>query len=1008
MLFLNVEGLLRGKPKQKKLDFLREIAKTEKPVFIVGIESHLNINIDDTEIAIPNYSVYRSDRLKRKQGGVVIYVRTPYLVDEKTMVKFSNDACELLILKIKEINLTIVCVYRPPDTTQTEFNECINNVENYFKDKTLHENIVILGDFNLPHLKWNLVETKVISNMESGGPITEQIAAARLLELTESLFCQQTITKPTRINNVLDLIFTNNEDLLSEIIISECDPGISDHKLITTDLNIESKEAQPQSEFETESCSKLEKFAFWSKKCRWECVTDKLSNTNWEQHISQTSDLNSDLSFIYKQCYSSCEGNIPEKRKYNENHIPHDRKVLMRKRRIQRSKLPKAKTQRKAAKIEKKIVNLEQKLLESHKQDRIRKENDAVSAILSNSKAFFKYAKQSNNKNCDIGPLVNENGDLENDPKGKSEILRKQYEKVFSTKKADIEVKIGNDNNDTGINIEDFFNNEDATFTDVTVTEDDVKRAIEETRINSAPGVDCVPPILLHKCKNQLLKPLTTIMNKSIKTGILPDIWKEAIITPIFKKGLKELPCNYRPVSLTSQIAKLLERIVRWYLVQYLELNNAFPETQHGFRASRSTVSQLLEHYDEIIDALERNSNIDIVMLDFCKAFDKINISILLKKLKLLGIGGNIAKWIANFLIKRKQKVVVNKQSSKWSEVRSGVPQGTILAALFFLVYIADIGNEVKHSSLSSYADDSKLKKIIENQSDAQKLQEDLTKVYKWTDENIMEFNTTKFEILRIGKNENLKSQTSYQTPDGKAIPESEVVKDLGVLFNKYGNFDDQLKVKIAKCNKMSGYILRTFVTREPGPMMSLFKSLVIPIMDYGSVIWNPWKRKDIQAIEQIQRNFTKRINNLSDESYYERLKHLKIYSMERRRQRYEILYIYKILKHQVPNVGLKWKFFPRRGRELVPPPVRKNSRLSAVTMRRNSFRGNAPYLFNCLPVNLRNIDLDTPMPTIKRTLDRYLNTVTDEPVLNGCRRSNDAASNSIYHQVVRRFSLDH
>ena len=125
------------------------------------------------------------------------------------------------------------------------------------------------------------------------------------------------------------------------------------------------------------------------------------------------------------------------------------------------------------------------------------------------------------------------------------------------------------------------------------------------------------------------------------------------------------------------------------------------------------------------------------------------------------------------------------------------------------------------------------------------------------------------------------------------------------------------------------------------------------------------------------------------------------------RRQRYEILYIFKTLKHQVPNVGLKWKFFPRRGRELIPPPVRKNSKQSAVTMRRNSFRGNAAYLFNSLPVNLRNLDIETPMPTIKRILDRYLSTVTDEPMLNGCTRSNDAATNSIYHQMVRRFSLD-
>ena len=680
----------------------------------------------------------------------------------------------------------------------------------------------------------------------------------------------------------------------------------------------------------------------------------------------------------------------------------------MRKRRLNRNKLPKAKTIHRAAKIEKKIYNIEQKLLESHTNERMRKENDAISAILSNTKAFFRYAKQSNNKNTDIGPLVNENGDLEDDPKGKSEILRKQYEKVFGRKSADTELTIDKDANDGRTHIDDFFNNEDAPFSNITITEEDVKKAIESTRTNSAPGVDCVPPLLLHKCKEQLIKPLAIVFNKSIKNGDLPDIWKEAIITPIFKGGLKELPCNYRPVSLTSQIAKLLERIIRWYLVEYLELNNAFPDSQHGFRPSRSTVSQLLEHYDEIIDALEKNANIDIIMLDFCKAFDKINISILLKKLKLLGIGGNIGKWIAKFLMKRKQKIVVNKQSSKWSEVKSGVPQGTILAALLFLIYIADIGNEITYSSIASYADDSKLKKTIINKSDGEMLQSDLNKVYKWTEDNLMEFNMTKFEILRIGKQDKLKSEISYTTPDGKLIKESDVVKDLGILFNSEGNFDDQLKVKIAKCNKMCGYIFRTFISREPGPMMSLFKSLVIPIMDYGSVIWNPSKRKDIEAIEKIQRNFTKRLCGLSEMNYYERLKYLNIYSMERRRERYEILYIFKVINHRVPNVGLKWKFFPRRGRELIPPPVRKNSRQSAVTMRRNSFRGKAAYLFNCLPASIRNINPDTPVPTIKRALDRILKDVSDEPVLNGCSRTNDAATNSLVHQMVRRHALDH
>ena len=778
--------------------------------------------------------------------------------------------------------------------------------------------------------------------------------------------------------------------------------------MITTDLNIKNSETKPQYETKFESCSKLEDFAFWSKKCNWNSVADKLSDTDWNQHIDDNSDINSDLNFLYKTCYESCQGNIPKKVKHNENRIPHDRRILMRKRRIQRMKLPKAKSQHKCAKIEKKIFNLEQKIIESHTNERMRKEKDAVSAILSNTKAFFRYAKQTGNKNTDIGPLINEHGDLEDDPKGKSEILRKQYEKVFCNKRADIELKIDEDDDNTKIHIDDFFDNENAQFSDITITENDVKKAIEETRINSAPGVDSVPPLLLHKCKNQLVKPLSFIMNKSIKTGVLPDIWKESIVAPIFKSGLKELPCNYRPVSLTSQIAKLMERIIRWYLVAYLELNNAFPETQHGFRPSRSTVSQLLEHYDEIISALEDNSNIDIIMLDFCKAFDKINISILLKKLKMLGIGGYIARWISNFLIKRKQKVVVNKQCSQWSEVKSGVPQGSILAALFFLIYIADIGNGVEHSTLASYADDSKLKRHIKDKNDGEKLQSDLNAVYKWTHENIMDFNISKFEMLRIGKQEALKSEISYKTPDEQPIKESDVVKDLGVLFNKEGNFDDHLKVKIAKCNKMCGYILRTFVTREPEPMMILFKSLVIPIMDYCSIIWNPSKRKDIQAIEKIQRNFTKRISGLKEMNYYERLKVLKIYSMERRRERYELLYIYKTISQQVPNVGLKWKFFPRRGRELIPPPVRKNSKLSAMTMRRNSFRGKAAYLFNCLPASLRNIRSDLPMATIKRVLDKLLSRVTDEPVLNGYTRSNDAASNSIVHQMVRHYELDH
>ena len=145
----------------------------------------------------------------------------------------------------------------------------------------------------------------------------------------------------------------------------------------------------------------------------------------------------------------------------------------------------------------------------------------------------------------------------------------------------------------------------------------------------------------------------------------------------------------------------------------------------------------------------------------------------------------------------------------------------------------------------------------------------------------------------------------------------------------------------------------------------------------------------------------------MDDITYYERLNILNLYSMERRRERYELLYIFKIMKRLVPNVGLNWKISPRRGRVIIPAPVHKNSTSAAATMRRNSFRGKAAFLFNALPSSIRNIPLDTPMTSIKRTVDNHLKTLTDEPILDGCNRSTDAASNSIVHQVVRHNVLD-
>ena len=356
-------------------------------------------------------------------------------------------------------------------------------------------------------------------------------------------------------------------------------------------------------------------------------------------------------------------------------------------------------------------------------------------------------------------------------------------------------------------------------------------------------------------------------------------------------------------------------------------------------------------------------------MLDYAKAFDKINHSILLFKLKKLGIDGKIGKWIGNFLLNRTQYVTINGEKSSKSHVKSGVPQGTILGPVLFLIYIADISDHLNHSNMSSYADDSKIINTIKSWRDNYNLKQDLSKIYKWSKENLMEFNSTKFEVLKIGKNEDLKD-CFYENPDGNNIPEVSSSKDLGVHFNDKANFSDHIQIKSSKAKQMAGYILRTFMIRNPEPLMMLFKTLVLPHIEYCCIIWNPYLQKEINMLEQIQRSFTSKLEGLNDLNYYDRLKRLKLYSLERRRDRYIILYIFKIINNMVPNPGISYKYSARRGRILTCPSI-NSSNSHASTLIHQSFLRRAPRIFNALPEELRNSS-GTLFPSVKKNLDKF------------------------------------
>ena len=260
-------------------------------------------------------------------------------------------------------------------------------------------------------------------------------------------------------------------------------------------------------------------------------------------------------------------------------------------------------------------------------------------------------------------------------------------------------------------------------------------------------------------------------------TGEVPSILKDTIIVPIYKGGLKSLPQNYRPINLISHILKVLEKIVRSRIVNFLEENNLMNPNQHGFRPHRSCLSQLLDHFDTVIETIYNNKNCDVIYLDFAKAFDVVDYDILMRKLKELGITGTLGFWIHSFLSNRKQTVSVNSSKSVTQEVKSGVPQGSVLGPVLFLIMISDIDKEILHSVASVFADDTKLKHVIESMNDCRNLQSDLNTIFAWGEANNMRFNHLKFQSMKYGNN-NETSKYVYQTPSGDEIPIDDHIKD--------------------------------------------------------------------------------------------------------------------------------------------------------------------------------------------------------------------------------------
>ena len=447
-------------------------------------------------------------------------------------------------------------------------------------------------------------------------------------------------------------------------------------------------------------------------------------------------------------------------------------------------------------------------------QDYAKYLNGIENSIPLNMKSFWKFTNVKRGVNG-IPNHIYSDTETADCPSKIVNTFAEYFESVYTTP---------NDDDLTFNDINYYDNNPSFDIGDIEITQRDVFDSIKNLDVKKGVGPDLIPAILIKSCNANITPILHTLFIKSLKEGSLPPLWKKSFVTPIFKSQDRSYVKNYRPISIMSVIPKIFESIITTKL--NINLNKLIIEEQHGFRRNRSTTSNLfiLRHF--ITEKIDRNSQLDFIYLDLAKAFDTVNHNILIQKLSNLGIHGNLLLWLKNYLTNRTLNVKYLSFLSRDIFARSGVPQGSHLGPLLFLIFINDLKLFLPHCLFLLFADDLKIYSEINNMNDCIVLQECLNSLFHWSKLNKLEFNITKCKVMHFTKIRNIINYC-YSLNDSPLEIVNEF-KDLGVIFDHTLKFDKHIDYIVAKANRMLGFIMRTASEfRNPQTIRTLYMTLV-------------------------------------------------------------------------------------------------------------------------------------------------------------------------------------
>ena len=758
-------------------------------------------------------------------------------------------------------------MYRSPSSTP-ENNEQFNNMLR--KSTTLqYSHVLIMGDCNRKEINWDDTSTNC----------TEQHEASKFLEAFRDSYLYQHCRKPTHFRgdqtaNILDLVLTNEEDMIDEIHF--CAPvGKSHHTTLWFLFK----------------CYKLVEEnnapSYIYDKGNFDEIRKELGTTDWDTELKEKNTKET-WECIKQRVLKLIDTHIPKKGRTRRGRPT--RPLWLKDKALAALKKKQDAFKRYLLTKEGKDYQQYAKLRNQAKWETRKAKREFEKKVAKqtkhNPKAFFKYANSKLKTRSGIADLRKEDGSTTRTTQEKAEVLNDFFASVFTREdlSSTPDFSVGHTTN---------------SLSDINITEDKVYKKLKNLNPTKAMGMDGLHPRLLKEASQELSKPLAILFRKSLSEGHLPEDWKCGQVSPIYKKGSKSTPSNYRPVSLTSIVCKSMESIIREDLLEHMK--PYLSKYQHGFLNGRSCVTQLLDCIGEWTKQINDGHSVDVIYLDYAKAFDSVPHQRLLSKLKGYGVKGNVHRWIQNFLLDRRQRVVINGEASSWRDVLSGIPQGSVLGPVLFICYVNDMPETVQ-SMIRMFADDTKVFAQCDSTEECHQLQSDLDTLQDWADTWQLRFNATKCKAMHLGRN-NLQFSYHMRSNQTEVELESTVCeKDLGVHVDPSLKFTKHCEKAVNKANQLLGIIRRSFDYIDKESMTYLFKGLVRPHLEYGNCVWSPINKTDSTLIENVQKRATKLVPDLRSLEYEERLKTLGLPSLTYRRLRGDLIETYK-LTHKIYNI---------------------------------------------------------------------------------------------------------